>query len=80
MAKHFDGLLGIEDISKGAKKLYYLNGAYLGDIICGDDGFWAYWPDRSKGGCFNARILHEIANLLDKLNADWEKQIEEYFG
>ena len=59
-------------------KVYYKNGVLLGEVISGDDGFFAFWPEL-RGGFWEAHVLRAIADNLDKINAPWEKQIEAYF-
>lgn len=61
-------------------KVFYKNGVYLGDIISKEDGFYDFWPDYSKRGCWSAYVLRELADKLDEMNAPWEKDIEEYFS
>ena len=39
-----------------------------------EDGFFYYWP--SQGGALSAYQLRVLANHLDKLNAPWQKFIE----
>ncbi len=48
------------------------------DIIPGPDGFYVFWPERILGA-MGAPHLRVIADELDRLNAPWEKQINEYF-
>lgn len=50
----------------------------LDDIVTDVDGFQYYWPKDSQGH-YAAHHLRAIADELDKRNAPWEAQIEEYF-
>lgn len=59
-------------------KLYFENGVYLGEILMKEDGFYDFYPEL-KGGYWDSALLHEIANLLDKMNAPWEEEINRYF-
>lgn len=47
------------------------------DIIANDDGFYVYWP--SSSGYLNEFQLRIIADELERLNEDWNKQLNEYF-
>ena len=61
-------------------KLYYAeNDVYLGDIIAKEDGYYDFWPDL-KGGYWSAYVLRAIADLLDDMNASWDKEINDYFN
>lgn len=44
-----------------------------GDIVCGDDGYYFYWPTQNEGG-FSAHNLRLIADTLDIMNQDWHEQ------
>lgn len=48
------------------------------EIVCGDDGFYVYWPTCNKGS-LTEHDLRIIANHLAKLNEPWIKQIDECF-
>lgn len=50
------------------------------DIIAGDDGFFIFWPARITGGALTADNLRTIADELDRRNAPWQKEIDEYFA
>ncbi len=57
--------------------LFAHNGVAIGSIICGDDGFYAWWPPHpSTGGCWDQGILTEIVELLATMNKAWAEQIE----
>lgn len=46
-----------------------------GDLFCGDDGFWIYWPEDLRG-YLNEYHLVLIAALLNKKNREWEDTID----
>lgn len=48
-----------------------------GEFTTSEDGFVYWWP--SKNGCLAAHHLRILADELDKRNAKWAKEIEEYF-
>lgn len=43
------------------------------------DGYQYYWPSAAGGGAFSSWMLRALADELDRLNADWDKQVREYF-
>ena len=49
----------------------------VGQSLHDIDGFWKYRP--SGDGWLESHNLRQIANLLDKLNAPFEKELKEYF-
>jgi hypothetical protein len=61
--------------SKGLWELHFSNGVHVGDLVCGDDGYFAYWPDKEKYGCYSGWSLIAIGELLDSLNSQWHEQL-----
>lgn len=55
------------------------DGPNLGDFVALEDGFYYYFMNRDNNGGFTAHNLREIADAMDKINAPWEQQINEYF-
>lgn len=49
------------------------------EIVTFEDGFKYFWPTNYKHGAFSAHNLREIANHLDELNREWQRDIDEYF-
>lgn len=49
----------------------------VGQALCDIDGFWKY--RQSGDGWIESDNLREIADLLDGLNAPFEKQLFDYF-
>lgn len=47
-------------------------------VCIGQAGFWVFYPN-DKPGYYEAHTLIQIAALLDRLNAPYEKQLFEYF-
>jgi hypothetical protein len=47
------------------------------DIVTFEDGYRYYWPKGFPHGAFSASNLRDIANHLDELNAEWDKQVIE---
>jgi hypothetical protein len=58
-----------------------------GELIVGDDGYYVYWPApgahihgdgawTTGGGCYTATELRALANELDRLNAAWDKIVQ----
>jgi hypothetical protein len=48
------------------------------DIFPDDSGYYVYDP--SAQGYFPAWALRVLADELDRANADWDKQINDYFA
>ena len=63
----------LSDVNKnGGFMVYWENDVYVGDIIVGDDGYFAYWPAK-KNGYATSYFLRAIADKLDELNEKWDK-------
>lgn len=58
-------------------KVFYRNGVLLGDIEVGEDGYYVYWPIL-KAGYWTAEPMREIADYLDEMNKDWDKQVQDW--
>lgn len=50
-----------------------------GEFVTGDDGCVVYWPKNTRGGCYTANDLLDLAYELNRRNAAWEAQINAYF-
>lgn len=50
-----------------------------GDFVTGDDGFVVFWPEGQRGA-FEAWHLRIIADELDRRNAPWAAQIDQFFA
>ena len=48
------------------------------DLVQDVDGYYYFWPISNKGS-FTAHNLRQIADELDRINAPWDKQINDYF-
>ena len=46
-----------------------------GDILCGDDGFYVYWPEEGRGYLDEYHLVL-IAAILNKKNREWEDTID----
>lgn len=62
--------------SSGTLAVYYQS-VLLGSMTMGCDGFYAWWPEL-RDGAWEAYVLCEIADTLDRLNAPWQKLIDAY--
>ena len=49
------------------------------DICPLDCGFWHYWPEKNRGA-LSSHNLKQVAEILDEINAPWQKQLEQYFA
>lgn len=65
-------------VSEKDGKLYYKNGVCLGEVLAKEDGFYDFWPNLN-GGYWEAHVLRAIADILDKKNESWQKEIDEFF-
>lgn len=51
----------------------------LGDILADVDGYEKYFPRNAEGTYWTPEILRAIADLVDELNQEWDRKIQEYF-
>jgi len=49
------------------------------EFVMDVDGFIYWWPDGSTRGHMASYHLRWIADEMDRRNADWQKQVDEYF-
>lgn len=61
-------------------RLYYTNGAYIGEVYVEVDGYWVWVAPEPSTGCWSSGVLKEIAEFLDELNGPWDKEVREYFN
>jgi hypothetical protein len=54
-------------------QLAYERGEFVQDV----DGLVYWW---NEGGAYSARHLRELADELDKINADWQARLDREFG
>ncbi len=66
------GSIKFHQMSDSMYKVYFQNGVELGDLVCKEDGYFSFWP-YLRAGCWDAYVLRDISNLLDEINAPWEK-------
>lgn len=52
----------------------------LGQLVATESGHYEFLPDLSKGGYWPSYLLREIANEVDRKNADWDAEIARYFA
>ena len=58
--------------------IQHSNGATISQAVCEESGFCVFYPN-DGGRYYEAHTLIQIAALLDRLNAPYEKQLFEYF-
>jgi hypothetical protein len=51
------------------------NGKLIGELIMDVDGYFYFWPE-DNNGAWASHHLRELANKLDELNKEWDKQVE----
>ena len=49
------------------------------EIMTLEDGFKYFWPEGYTHGCFSPANLRDIADELDKMNASWQEEMNNYF-
>lgn len=61
----------------GTILVHYPNNVFMGDMIIGDDGYYAWWPNEDlRAGYIPSWVLRELADKLDELNKDWDEQLK----
>jgi hypothetical protein len=48
----------------------------MGDLIVGDDGYYAWWPTTNISGYIDSWVLRELADKLDELNKKWDDIVQ----
>ena len=61
-------------------KVFHYKGVELGDIVCGDDGFYTFWFNTSRTGGWTQEVLLELSELLKEKNHPMEQDLENYFN
>mgnify|MGYP006267590761 CR=1 FL=1 len=51
------------------------NGKLIGELLMDVDGYFYFWSEDSNGA-WSSHHLREVANKLDELNKEWDKQVE----
>lgn len=46
-----------------------------GDFVCGDDGYYVYWPSKNDGA-LAPHQLRWLADELDAMNAVWHAIVQ----
>lgn len=50
-----------------------------GDFVCGDDGYYVYWPKGCGHGGLAPRHLRWLAAELDAMNAAYDAEVRAFF-
>lgn len=63
-------------------RVYLIRGdRYIGDFVMMEDGFWHYFQSPSYvAGGQSQEYLFGMAQALQDLNAEWDKQLTDYFS
>lgn len=64
-------------VDVGLARLEFENGSGANDLVCCDDGHWVYWPEENTGALCSHTLLG-ILHILEELNKDWDKQVNDY--
>lgn len=44
--------------------------------MCGDDGYYVYWPTGRSVGALTATHLRWLADELDRINKEWDDIVQ----
>ncbi len=69
----------LKKINTGCYTVCYENNVYLGQFICGIDGFYDFWPKENSTGCYPEHLLLSLHLELKELNKEWNTKINKYF-
>lgn len=72
----YNKLITIRKVDTGIYTVYAPNEVYMGEFIMKEDGYYDFWPE-PKAGYWPSYMLRTLADLLDKLNEEWDKIIQE---
>jgi hypothetical protein len=72
-------MLDLEKKGEGIFKAVFHNGVEVGEFIILEDGYYAFFPNLSRGGAWDEYLLKMISDTLKDLNKDWEAKLKEYF-
>lgn len=61
--------------SQGLIYVYHEAGKYIGDFVCGDDGYFDWWPDSHEGSLSGAN-LYDLYQNLEALNKEWDSIVQ----
>lgn len=70
MIKYFE----VKD-SVGHRIEVLINGHYAGTLEPKEDGYWDWYPDLAPG-YIPSWVLRTLADKLDDINKDWDKQVQ----
>lgn len=57
----------------------FYNGCYVGDLVMGDDGYYAWWPSEppsGRHGFIEQGVLKELYDKLYELNKEWDEIVQ----
>ena len=62
-------------------KVISQNGKEIGELYIECDGFYVFifTQEQVNAGFWSAHYFREIADKIDELNKEWEREIETYF-
>lgn len=71
-------------ISVGADNRVYVNVLRslrpVGELVCMESGYYEFFPDLDRGGCWPTWMLRGIADAVDTKNAKWDAQVTKDVG
>lgn len=63
-------------ISPGLIQVYHEAGKYVGDFVCGDDGYFDWWPIPGLTGSLSGYNLYDMYQNLEALNKEWDDIVQ----
>lgn len=72
--------INLEQQDNLSYKAFWENGVFIGDILKDVDGYFKFWPRTDLYGHYDELFLVSMFKTLEKLNAKWDKEIDDFFG
>ncbi len=70
--------MNIKLITKGFHYIVEVNNNCIGEFYREVDGFYYFEPSK-RGGAYSEELLGALLHELQKVNAKWKKEIDDYF-
>ena len=55
--------------------VFFQNGSLLGEFILDESGYFSFWQDETKRGCWSGYVLRALADSLDQINMEWDVRV-----
>ena len=60
----------------GSYYVYTNTDVYIGVFVMDVDGYYYYWPEKEKGGCWSPWMLRDVTDKLDEVNKPWDDIVQ----